>query len=206
MLRSLVQSFRGEVAPVEVDRAGLEFSRESPVDAGLESDRLIEPLRQVVEGAWDLSRSFPAGAGLWGRIGRLLNALFKKLAQAITRYAADTIRLSKIAPELESLSAQLSDTAQAQAARATEISEAVTRLHQASGQLTGIVAMIERTATQIKILSINASIEASRAGVQGLAFGVLAEEIGKLSRQTMEATGKVSRSLDVIKTEIEKTA
>ncbi|HVY69021.1 MAG TPA: methyl-accepting chemotaxis protein [Verrucomicrobiae bacterium] len=176
-------------------------------DASRRENPLLGALQEVTEGECDLSRTFPVtGTGDLPKLGRLLNALFKKLCAATTRYAANTIALSKITPQLERLSDDLAVNAKVQATHASEIASSVTELHQASRHLTEIIDLIERTATQTKILSINASIEASRAGSHGRAFGVVAGEIQRLSDQTMEATSRVASVLGAIQRQIQKTA
>ena len=54
------------------------------------------------------------------------------------------------------------------------------------------VQEIERINLQTKILSLNAQIEAARAGSVGNAFGVVATEMVNLSRQTADVTSKLA--------------
>lgn len=60
----------------------------------------------------------------------------------------------------------------------------------------GLIVAVNAITKQSKILSVNASIEAARAGVNGKGFGVVAEEMMKLSEQTAEVNKKVD---DIIK-------
>lgn len=171
------------------------------------AQELLRGLREVVQGEWDLNTRFPSdGAGEVAQAGFLLNTLFEKLGGAITNYSANTIALSKIAPELGKVSADLASNARVLATHAQEIAGAVTLLHAASRDLKSIVDLIERTSLQTKLLAINASIEAARAGEKGRAFGVVAEEIQKLSHETSEATAKVAAALGGISEQIQKTS
>ncbi|MDA8383993.1 MAG: methyl-accepting chemotaxis protein [Betaproteobacteria bacterium] len=64
------------------------------------------------------------------------------------------------------------------------------------GEITGAVGSIAR---QLRLLSLNAAIEASNAGEAGLGFGVVAAEVKQLSEQAQEATSQVRRILQEVR-------
>ncbi len=60
--------------------------------------------------------------------------------------------------------------------------------------------IISNTASQINLLSLNASIEAVRAGEQGRGFAVVAREIGRLAKDTSEIVKEIEGTI----TEVQK--
>lgn len=60
----------------------------------------------------------------------------------------------------------------------------ITRISDYSKFITGILNTIEDITEKTKILSINAAVEAARAGVTGKGFSVVAQEIRKLAQQS----------------------
>lgn len=68
-------------------------------------------------------------------------------------------------------------------------------------RLTPLAALISDISRQTNLLSINASIEAARAGTEGAGFKVVAAEVRRLSSQTAEAAQKISEGIhDVART------
>lgn len=60
-------------------------------------------------------------------------------------------------------------------------------------EIADLVSENANIAAQIKLVSLNASIEAARAGVQGRGFSVIASEIRALADRTAEITENISR-------------
>ncbi|MEN8904902.1 MAG: methyl-accepting chemotaxis protein [Clostridiales bacterium] len=56
----------------------------------------------------------------------------------------------------------------------------------------GVVSLINGIANTTKLLSLNASIEAAKAGIHGKSFNIVATEIRKLSERIKEQTGVVT--------------
>lgn len=91
------------------------------------------------------------------------------------------------------------------ASSAEDLSEASNTLLQQSEQATKevdqtdeVLTFIKRIADQTNLLGLNASIEAARAGEFGKGFGVVADEIRKLSHETVESTDKIRTTLSNI--------
>lgn len=65
-------------------------------------------------------------------------------------------------------------------------------------EITGITDTINAISSQTNLLSLNASIEAARAGDMGKGFAVVATEVGSLATQSSEATETIRRLVDGI--------
>ena len=72
-----------------------------------------------------------------------------------------------------------------------------------------IIDIIQSIASQTNLLSLNASIEAARAGDAGKGFAVVAEEVGRLAVSSRETSEEIARTLnhmsEIIKVMVDKT-
>ena len=65
--------------------------------------------------------------------------------------------------------------------------EAMNNIREASDKIAEIISSIEEIADQTNLLSLNASIEAAKAGENGRGFAVVATQVGVLAEQSSEA-------------------
>jgi methyl-accepting chemotaxis protein WspA len=68
------------------------------------------------------------------------------------------------------------------------ISGRLQTIHEKADNITGVVTTITKVADQTNLLSLNAAIEAEKAGEYGRGFTVVAREIRRLADQTAVAT------------------
>jgi methyl-accepting chemotaxis protein WspA len=133
-----------------------------------------------------------------------------------TEVAAATKEISATGSELSATMSAVDRVAKDSAAVATEgrdalggMRETMGSLSQSSGQIsqrlsainekardiTGVVTTITKVADQTNLLSVNAAIEAEKAGEYGRGFLVVAREIRRLSDQTASATLDIERTV-----------
>ena len=79
---------------------------------------------------------------------------------------------------------QLDDTMRRMARASNEISAKLGVLDEKAGNINAVVKSIGKIAEQTNLLSLNAAIEAEKAGEYGMGFSVVAREIRRLADQT----------------------
>lgn len=102
--------------------------------------------------------------------------------------------LEGIASAIEELSASASSIHSNELELNNEIKE-ITSL---SEEINEVSAFIKEIADETKMLGLNAAIEAARAGEAGRGFGVVAEEIRRLSEQSKSTVPKIKKLTDDI--------
>ncbi|MBT6218114.1 MAG: globin-coupled sensor protein, partial [Rhodospirillaceae bacterium] len=84
------------------------------------------------------------------------------------------------------------------------ISQTIVTLSEQNKRIGEITTVVNNLAQQSKMLAINASIEAAKAGESGKGFAVVAEEVSNLADQSEEATQQVTKILDEIQNATDK--
>jgi methyl-accepting chemotaxis protein PixJ len=82
-----------------------------------------------------------------------------------------------------------------------ETAKKVKRLGESSQEISKVVSLINQIALQTNVLSINTSIEAAKAGKEGRAFAVVAEEVTQLAAKSAQATKDIEQIVDNIQHE-----
>ncbi len=80
----------------------------------------------------------------------------------------------------------------------TRLVGSINKVGTASEEITNIVSMIGEIAEETNLLSLNASIEAARAGDAGKGFAVVATQIGKLAQTSAESATNISNLIEEV--------
>ena len=86
-----------------------------------------------------------------------------------------------------------------------QVVEEITTLEKKSIAIGNIVSVINDIAEQTNLLSLNASIEAARAGDAGRGFAVVADEIRKLADQSANSVAQIHNIISEIQSSVKTT-
>ena len=87
---------------------------------------------------------------------------------------------------------------------AGETTKQVKQLGKASRKIAKAIGLIRKIALQTNVLAVNASIEAARAGDEGLGFTVVADEVQVLATQSAQAATDIEQLVAEIQFETDK--
>lgn len=182
-----------------------------------EQDKLSITMNNVVENLRGLVAEInESTAQVAMTSGQLANGA-QSLAQGATEQAGAVDELSRSVDDIldatrdnaqyaqESTEAILAmrSKAEAGAEAMKDMVAAVQAINASSADITKIIKVIDDIAFQTGILSLNASVEAARAGQHGKGFAVVAEEIGNLAGRSAQATKETT---ELINASTEKVA
>ncbi len=125
-----------------------------------------------------------------------VNASVHQLAAETEKTSADAADIKSRAKEIEKESKQAHDYAISIAEQREQDLEEANEKAKVVDQIGTLADTIAEIADQINLLSLNASIEAARAGDAGKGFAVVASEINKLASSTSEAVEQIRETID----------
>jgi methyl-accepting chemotaxis protein len=146
-----------------------------------------------------------ANTGVSQQAGEIRDAARLTLEEAEdTASAADTLRDDALQGQksLAGIAEQMAD-----AARQAGHAEATIRtLNSAIQAIETAATAIGQIASQTRVLALNASIEAARAGDVGKGFAVVASEVRQLSNSSSEAARKIAGTVASVRSEAERSS
>lgn len=165
------------------------------------SEQISSTIQEIAKGAGEQATDISDGM-----------QYMNKLSQDIQKVSADTGNVMTVVRDTKELSENTLSlvTALEEKAMSTRtVNEKVVSdmnsLNTKMKEIQNIISVIVSIAEQTNLLSLNASIEAARAGKAGLGFAVVAEEIRKLADKTREAPMVIANIITEILKDAETT-
>jgi methyl-accepting chemotaxis protein WspA len=124
-------------------------------------------------------------------------------SQGLVDTVADVVEVATSTSELatagQSDLTRMEETMSQMEAASMEISSRLAIISEKAANITNVVTTITKIADQTNLLSLNASIEAEKAGEYGLGFAVVAREIRRLADQVALATLDIEQMVKEMK-------
>lgn len=195
----LLESIRGTVH--SLDQFGQNTKR-MLLQAGNVTGEVTASFREISAGIEEQTASISEISDLLEAVNREVAEVAErsqKLRQLATESASETVTGSRQMEELATQVEQVSSIMD-------EIRQSMQRMAEDNEELFEIIRTIATISHQTNILSLNAGIEASRAGEHGKGFAVVAKQIRDLAEHSQKAANHIRSRLELFQRSFAKLA
>ena len=195
-LNNMYESNRGVISKISDESVKISDASENLNSMATELTGEFEKIKDNMNGVNEAMMSAGAATEQVSASVEEVDANVQTLAGEAEKSSEAAAEIRRRAAEIEADSRKAYESAIAMVnTRQSELREANEKAAVVN-EIGSLASSIAEIASQIDLLSLNASIEAARAGEHGRGFAVVASEINTLANQTSETVGKIQTTID----------
>jgi methyl-accepting chemotaxis protein WspA len=137
-----------------------------------------------------------------GATSREISATSKELVRTMNDVSQAAEQSAAIAGNGQTALTQMEQSMRSVIDAAGSVTTKLATLNEKAGDISQVVVTITKVADQTNLLSLNAAIEAEKAGEYGRGFAVVATEIRRLADQTAVATHDIDRMVKAMQSAV----